>query len=467
MSLVLYNSLTRKKEVFHPIHAGKVGMYTCGPTIYDRKHIGNFRTYTTADFLVRVLKFSGYEVTHIMNFTDVGHLTGDNEGDADQGEDRLVKAAKRERKTAWDIAKMYEDIFLDDFAKMGLLPVNRYVRATDHIQEQINMIQTLEEKGFAYQISDGVYFDTQAFEEKTGSMYGQLSTLDEIKEGARVGVNSEKHHPRDFALWKKSPLGEKRDMEWESPWGIGFPGWHIECSAMSIKYLGETFDIHVGGEDLRSTHHPNEIAQSEGATSKPFVHYWLHSSFVLIDGGRMSTSLGNNYKVQDIIDRGYDPLVLRYLYMMTHYRKQLNFTWEALAAADHALRNLQETVCLWDKPTDISSVYEEQFRSAMNDDLNFSTALAVLWQMVHDAQITSAVKSATLLRFDQVLGLQLSTFVAVPFVIPEDVQDLAKERERARQKKDFALSDLLRQKIQEYGFLVEDTTDGPKIRKES
>src|SRR3989338_6062296 len=206
MSLVLYNSLTRKKEVFHPIHAGKVGMYTCGPTIYDRKHIGNFRTYTTADFVVRVLRFSGYEVTHIMNFTDVGHLAGDNEGDADQGEDRLVKAAKRERKTAWDIAKMYEDIFLDDFDKMGLLPVNRYVRATDHIQEQINMIQTLEEKGFAYQISDGVYFDTQAFEEKTGSMYGQLSTLDEIKEGARVGVNSEKHHPRDFALWKKNPL---------------------------------------------------------------------------------------------------------------------------------------------------------------------------------------------------------------------------------------------------------------------
>ncbi len=338
----IYNSLTKTVEEFLAINPPEVGMYTCGPTIYDRKHIGNFRTYTLSDLLVRALTYEGYKVTHIMNFTDVGHLTGDNEGDADTGVDRLVKAAIRERKTAWDVAKEYEKLFLDDFEKMGLLNPAKFVKATDHIKEQIDLIKKLEEKGFVYKISDGVYFDTVSYEKNTGNKYGELSNLDSIKEGARVEPNPEKKNPRDFALWKFSPVGETRDMEWESQWGIGFPGWHIECSAMSMKYLGESFDLHIGGEDLRSTHHPNEIAQSEGATGKKFVNYWVHGAFVLIDGQRMSTSKGNNYNVRDIIEKGFDPLALRYLYLGTHYKKQLNFTWVSLQAAQNVINKLRE-----------------------------------------------------------------------------------------------------------------------------
>jgi cysteinyl-tRNA synthetase len=271
--IYLTNSLTRTKEKFTSIVPEKVGFYTCGPTVYSFATIGNFRTYTTADILNRVLKYNGYDVTYIMNITDVGHLTGDNEGDADTGEDRMEKAAKREQKDIWEIAKMYTDSFLKEYKLLNLLPPQQFTKATDHIKEQISLIEDLEKKGFTYITHDGVYFDTKAFEEKTGKIYGELSTLDQIKEGARVEANPEKKNPRDFALWKFSPKNEKRQMEWESPWGVGFPGWHIECSAMSMKYLGETFDIHAGGEDLQSTHHPNEIAQSEAANSEVYLSY--------------------------------------------------------------------------------------------------------------------------------------------------------------------------------------------------
>lgn len=466
----LYNTLTRKKEPFEPLVPGKVGMYTCGPTIYDRKHIGNFRTYTTSDLLVRTLTYFGYDVSHIMNFTDVGHLTGDNEGDADTGEDRLVKAAKRERKTAWDVAKMYEEMFRDDFAKMGLLQPARYVRATDHIQEQIDMIKVLEAKGFAYVTSDGVYFDTKSYEEKTGSRYGELSTLDEIKEGARVEANPEKWNPRDFALWKKSPAGEKRDMEWESPWGIGFPGWHIECSAMSVKYLGETFDIHVGGEDLRSTHHPNEIAQSQGATGKLFVRYWVHSSFVLIDGGRMSTSQGNNYKVGDIIDKGFDPLALRYLYMTTHYKKQLNFTWDSLTATQTALDKLREQMAEYRTSaqeaiqlSDAARGFEEKFRQAISDELNFPQALSIVWEVVK-SDLSDQEKYSLLLAWDAVLGLGLDTYISKPLEIPAEILALVEARQLARSEKRFPDADRLRKEIEEKGFVLEDTSSGPVVR---
>src|SRR3989344_3926891 len=337
----IYNSLSRKIEEFQPIVPTKVGVYTCGPTVYDYLTIGNWRTYTLGDLLVRTLTFFGYQVTYVMNITDVGHLTGDNLGDADMGDDRMENSAKREGKTAWEVAAFYTNDFLESFSKPNLTQPERFSKATDHIQEQIDLVQAIEKRGFVYRIDDGVYFDTAAYE-AVGNRYGELSTLDAIKEGARVQPNPRKKNPRDFALWKFSPERSRRDMEWPSPWGKGFPGWHIECSARSMKYLGDQFDVHVGGEDLKSTHHPNEIAQSEAATGKkPFVKYWVHGAFLLVDGGRMGKSLGNAYTLADIAKRGFTPMDLKYFYFTGHWRKQLNFTWEALASAAEALGRMK------------------------------------------------------------------------------------------------------------------------------
>jgi cysteinyl-tRNA synthetase len=334
--------MSRQVEEVVPREAGKIGMYTCGPTVYSTATIGNFRTYVLADLLVRSLRYLGYEVKHVMNLTDVGHLTGDNEGDADTGEDRLEKAAKKEGKTAWDIAKGYSDEFMQHMKLMNIELPDIVCKATDHISEQIVMIEKLESKGFTYRITDGIYFDTVKFE-AMGFKYGELSNLDEIKKGARLEPNQEKKNPRDFALWKFSPTdGTKRQMEWQSPWGVGFPGWHIECSAMSTKYLGDQFDIHVGGEDLRSTHHPNEIAQAEGATGKrPFVTIWVHGAFLLVDSGRMGKSLGNAYTIADIVEKGFDHWLAILLYD-GHYRRQINFTWESLKSAASALTKLRQ-----------------------------------------------------------------------------------------------------------------------------
>ncbi len=340
----LYNSLTRKIEDFEPINPPRVGLYACGPTVYDYVTIGNWRTYALGDLLARTLQYSNYQINYIMNITDVGHLIGDNLGDADIGEDRIEEAAKRESKTAWDIAKFYADDFFKGYKKLNLFQPEKFVKATDHIQEQIELVRKIENAGFTYKISDGIYFDIRAYE-SAGNKYGELSTLDDLKKGGRVKPNLEKKDPRDFALWKFSLFEEKRQMEWDSPWGKGFPGWHIECSAMSIKYLGEQFDIHLGGEDLKSVHHPNEIAQSEAATGKkPFVKYWLHGAFLLVDGGRMGKSLGNAYTLRDIGKKGFDPMALKYFYMTGHYRKQLNFTWEVLRAADIAYQKLKNHV---------------------------------------------------------------------------------------------------------------------------
>ena len=364
--LRLYNSLSRQIEEFQPIQPPHVGMYTCGPTVYQYAHIGNFRAYMTADILVRVLKHNNYDLKFVMNITDVGHLVSD----ADSGEDKLEKSAKKEGKTAWDIAELYTDAFLKDYDALGLTRPDVLAKATDHVQEQIDLIKRLEAKGFTYIISDGVYFDTSKLAD-----YGKLSTLDQIKEGARVEINEEKRNPRDFALWKFSePKGtgpfdsaqavrgseeppgsrrgdavSRRHMEWESPWGVGFPGWHIECSAMSMKYLGETFDIHTGGVDHISIHHTNEIAQSEAATGKKFVDYWVHTAFMLVQGQKMSKSLGNTYKLSDLVGNGYLPVHLRYLYLQTHYRQEMNFTWESLEAAKTALERLTNSVAMWDK----------------------------------------------------------------------------------------------------------------------
>ena len=467
----IYNSLSRKIEEFEPfgLAQGKpftVGLYTCGPTVYDYPTIGNYRTYTLSDVLVRTLKFFGYKVKYVMNLTDVGHLTGDNTGDADTGEDRLEKGARREGKSAWDIAKFYSQDFVDSFGKLNLIPPDVLAPATEHIAEQIELAKRLEQKGLTYKISDGIYFDTAAYEKISGNKYGELSTLDQIKEGARVEPNRQKRNPRDFALWKISPKGAKRQMEWDSPWGVGFPGWHLECSAMGMKYLGEQFDIHVGGEDLRSTHHPNEVAQSQGATGKvPFVKYWVHGAFLLVDGGRMGKSLGNAYTLHDIDQKGFDPLALRYFYLTGHYRKQLSFTWEALTGAQTALNKLREAVVSLrgekerttlsaEKLTKVDD-YRRKFEVAMGDDLNTPQALAVVWEVVK-SNIPSTDKYDLIMSFDEVLGLKLSQTTGIKSQVPNNIKIQIDKREKLRQEGKYEEADRIRKEIEALGFTVQD-----------
>lgn len=464
----LYNSLARALESFEPREAGKVGMYTCGPTVYSTPTIGNFRTYALSDVLARALRQLGYHVTHVMNLTDVGHLTGDNEGDANQGEDRLEKAAKKEGKSAWDISRAYSSEFLAHMQLLNIQKPDVICKATDHIAEQIAMVQALEAKGYTYRIADGIYFDVKQFE-MMGHTYGALSTLDQIKFGARLEPNPDKRDPRDFALWKFSPAdGARRQMEWDSPWGVGFPGWHIECSAMSTKYLGPQFDIHVGGEDLRSTHHPNEIAQAEGASGKePFVKYWVHGAFLLVDGGRMGKSLGNAYTVADIVEHGFDPLALRYFYLTGHYRRQLNFTWEALKAAGAALtklRRLYQSAANEAERTVLSpekqAQYEQflaDFRARLADDLDMPGALAVTWEAAK-SNIPGRDKAELLMTFDEVLGLRLgvSDQGSVISEIPEEVQALAQQRDDYRAAKKWAEADQVRDQLAALGWTVRD-----------
>lgn len=474
MNIYLTNTLTGKKEKFVPINSPNVGVYTCGPTVYDYASIGNFRTYVLSDVLIRTLRYSGYTVRHVMNMTDVGHLTGDNSGDADVGEDRMEKAAQKEGKTAWDISKFYGEEFIKDYQKLNIVPPDNLVKATDHINEQIVLVKRLEEKGLTYKISDGIYFDTKLYEEKTGKKYGQLSTMDVIKEGARVESNPDKKNPRDFALWKFSPVETKRHMEWESPWGMGFPGWHIECSAMSMKYLGESFDIHLGGEDLRQTHHPNEIAQSEGTTGKQFVKYWIHGTHLKVDGKRMGKSLGNAYTISDIEKRGFDPLSLRYLYLTAHYRDSLNFTWESLSSSQNALENLRQQVLAARSQTTRTSLSEEKrkktddfsmkFSEAISDDLNMPRALAVLWEALK-SNIPSEDKYDLAMTIDEVLGLGLSQVKPIEFQIPGEIQKMLEERENFRKTGNFEKSDEIRKLIEEKGFKIEDSSEGTRIKK--
>ncbi len=486
--IYITNSLSRKKEKFVPLSGERVkahvGMYTCGPTVYDYAHIGNFRTYTASDILLRVLKYNGYEATFIMNVTDVGHLSGDNLGDADTGEDRLVKAAKKEGKTAWDIAKFYTNAFLGDFEKLNLVRPRLFAKATEHIQEQIDLVARLEEKSLTYKIKDGIYFDTKKFEETSGKKYGELSNLDKIKEGARVEANPEKRNPRDFALWKFSyeagrsfdsaqdDVSMKRHMEWESPWGIGFPGWHIECSAMSMKYLGESFDIHAGGEDIRQTHHPNEIAQSEGATGKRFVKYWVHTTHLKVDGKRMGKSLGNAYTISDIEKKGFDPLALRYLYLTAHYRDTLNFTWDSLTASQNALDKLREHVISLKGASNRATLslekekkvedYSKRFLESVNDDLNTPRALAVLWEAVK-SNVPSEDKYDLLMSFDEVLGLGLGQITNSKLQIPKEIENLISKREEFRGKGDYESADKIRRDLEAKGFFVKDTDKGPRV----
>ena len=457
MNLHFYNTRTRQRQVFEPIKAGRVGLYTCGPTVYWFAHIGNLRAYLFADVLRRTFELNGFDVTHIMNITDVGHLVGDG----DEGEDKLEVGSKRDGKTAWEIAEFYTQAFLKDSERLNILPATKYTNATDHIPEQIAMIEALEKNGYTYKTSDGIYFDTSKLE-SYGRLGGQKA--EEKEAGVRVEMG-EKKNTTDFALWKFSPKGEQRQMEWDSPWGIGFPGWHIECSAMSTKYLGRTFDIHTGGVDHIAVHHENELAQTRGAYDTLQANFWMHSEFLTVDGGKMSKSLGNLFTLDDLAQKGFEPLAYRYLVLGAHYCSKLNFTWEALLAAQNALHRLHSIVREWDESGDVGCAeFENDFLAAVNDDLNTPQALSLVWKLVDDKELPTKAKSRTLLFFDRILGLRLDDVIGKPLIIPAEVQALIKARDAARTKKDWKTSDTLRDEIISHGFSVMDTSEGTKVR---
>lgn len=456
----IYNTRTRQVEEFEPLSSGTVGIYSCGPTVYHYQHIGNMRAAVFADTLHRTLAYAGYEVKHVINITDVGHLTSDG----DTGEDKLEKGARREGKSVWDVAKMFTDAYFKDISSLGL-DMREYLfpRATDHIEEQISLVEKLEEKGYTYRISDGIYFDTSKFD-----TYGDFAHLDieGLKSGARVEENTEKRNITDFALWKFSPKDEARQMEWDSPWGKGFPGWHIECSAMSMKYLGETFDIHTGGIEHIPVHHTNEIAQSECATGTAFARYWMHNNHLLDSTGKMSKSGGEFLTLSSLAEKGYDPLVFRYFLMSANYRKELLFSYEALDAAQSAYGKLIE-FCKSNagKGGTADSSYMNDFKEAMYDDLNTSKALAVIWTMIKDDAVEPKNIYATLMEFDRVLSLGLEKVRREEVVITEEMRTLLAAREQARKEKNFAESDRLRDEIARQGYTVKDTADGQVLSK--
>ncbi len=448
----IFNSLTKKSEEFVSLTPGIVTMYSCGPTVYKDIHIGNFRLFTLSDVVYRALTFNGYKVRYVMNLTDVGHLVSDG----DEGEDKLEKEAEAQGKSAKEIADHAIEDFYQDSEKLNLLKPVKYTRATEYIDQQIELVKTLEKKGFTYKTSDGIYFDTSKFEK-----YGELSgvSVEDIKEGARVEINKEKKHPSDFALWKLSPTDKKRWQEWESPWGVGFPGWHLECSAMSLTELGETLDIHLGGEDLKMIHHQNEIAQSECATGKKFVNYWMHCAFLLVDSGKMSKSLGNFYTVSDIIKNNFDPIALRYFYMGAHYRSPLNFTWDALQSAQNSLKKIYDIIESYhDIPGDeLSDKYMLKFNEALDDDFNMPKALSALWELLKSS-VSDSKKVATALKMDEVLGLNISKYVG--FEIPIEIVDLARARQSYRISGIWDKADMLRRDLLAKGYVVEDLPDG-------
>ncbi|KKR39011.1 MAG: Cysteine-tRNA ligase [Parcubacteria group bacterium GW2011_GWC2_40_31] len=463
----LYNTATKQIEDFKPLNPPNVALYSCGPTVYDYTHIGHLRAYVNVDLLKRSLVYlDGFKVNHVMNITDVGHLTGDD----DTGEDKLEKGAKKKGLDIWDLVKIYTDYFFSSLSALNIKKPNNFYTATGHIKEEINLIEKLFEDGFAYETDEAVYFNTANFK-NYGALSGQK--LNEKILGARenVHVDTKKKNPADFVLWFKA-VGRFKNhiMRWPSPWGDGFPGWHIECSAISMKYLGETIDIHAGGVDHISVHHENEKAQSEAATGKPFVKYWFHSEFLMVDGRKMSKSLGNFYTIGDVKNKGFDPMALRLLYLQTHYRQTMNFTWDALEAADTAYKRLKNHILelkekTGNKKADIvASKYKQEFRDELLNDLQTPKAVAILWEVVK-ADIEPDEKLALILNFDEILGLGLDEADVVKADIPEEIIKLTKEREVAREEKNFAKSDELRQKINEKGYEIKDTEEGYKITK--
>jgi cysteinyl-tRNA synthetase len=474
----LYNTLAKKKEEFRPLHKGKVSMYTCGPTVYDFAHIGNLRAYTAADVLRRYLEYSGYEVRQIKNITDVGHLTADDVAQADTGEDKMVKAMRREKKSPEEIARFYEEAFRRDEEEMNILPAHYFPRATAHIPQMIKMIESLIEKGHAYEVHGNVFYDVTSFAD-----YGKLSgnSLENLKVGARLEEHPDKKHPWDFALWLKAP--ENHILKYDSPWSIGYPGWHIECSAMSIEYLGDTLDIHTGGEDHIFPHHEAEIAQSEGATGKKFSNFWFHNRFLLVNGQKMSKSKGNYYILRDIKEKGFNPMHLRLFYLSSHYRKQADFSWLALEQARSNFERIEEWRIKLKEIADETEIqsrvnsrldleWTKKFESAMDDDLNAPLALTNLYELITETnkKITENKLSAeiakeildTFEKINKVFGLR---FAEKEIEIPDDIKTLADARLATRNNNDFAKADELRKKIEEKGWMVEDLGDGYKLKR--
>ena len=452
--IILFNTLTREKEVFSPIKK-VVGMYTCGPTVYFFAHIGNLRTYIFEDVLKRVLYYNDLKVRHVMNLTDVGHLTGDR----DMGEDKMEKESKKEGKTAWEIADFYAKAFFKDTDRLNIIKPDIICKATEHIKEQLEMIAVLEKKGFTYKTTDGIYFDTSKVEDYTKLSHQNLEAL---KEGARIEKNDEKKNATDFALWKFSPTtGEKRQMEWPSPWGVGFPGWHLECSAMSLKYLGNHFDIHCGAVDFINLHHTNEMAQTESATGvKPWVNFWLHGEFLNLDKGRkMSKSSGDFVTLSNtLLEKGMDPLVLRFICLNTHYRKVIEWNDEMAVSSSHAFDVLKRKIAnLGEKAGKVNTEWKDKFISAINDDLNMPQALAVLNEMLK-SDLLPTNKLATALDFDKVFGLKFDSIKEEKTQeIPQEIQKLTQERKIARQNKDWGRSDEIRKQIEKKGYSVKDS----------
>lgn len=456
MKLRLYDTYSRSVREFEAIEPPNVGLYACGPTVYNYAHIGNLRTYVFEDILRRVLEFNGYRVRHVVNITDVGHLVSD----ADTGEDKMEAGSRRTGKTAWDIAELYTQAFKDDIARLNILEPTLWCRATDHINEQIADIKTIEAAGCTYATADGIYFDTS----KVGD-YGKLARLDieGLKAGARVDAG-DKRNPTDFALWKFSPPDEQRQMEWDSPWGTGFPGWHIECSAMSAKYLGNSFDIHCGGKDHIPVHHSNEIAQAQVCYDTRLANYWLHGYFLQVDSAKMAKSAGEFLRLKSLIDRDYDPVAYRYMCLNAHYRNDINFSWTILDAANSALGRLRNAFHAWPEASKVDQSYLERFTECVNDDLNTPRALAVVWDLVK-GDLDDASKKATLEHFDSVLGLQLSQWQPAMEPIPDEVLKLMQSRQEARAQKRWQDADTIRDQITALGYRIDDTADGPVAHK--
>ena len=466
--LRIYNTLSRKKEDFKAINEKDkiVNIYTCGPTVYNYPHIGNMRAYIFMDNLRRVLEYNGYKLNHVMNITDVGHMTSD----ADEGEDKMEKSAKQKNMSVYDIAKMYTKAFLSDIDKLQIQRPEHIVKATDNIKEMEEYVKQIYDNGYAYETSKGIYFDVSKL-----PTYGELSkiNLNEQKSGARVDVDPEKRNPLDFALWIKSP--EEHIMKWQSRWGLCYPGWHIECSAMSRKYLGEVFDIHTGGVDHIPIHHENEIAQSRGATGKNPAHYWMHCEFLLIDSGKMSKSLGNVYTISDLENRNIEPLAYRYFTYTSHYRNKLNFTWDSINAAKISLNRLREAYQSHNKCNDIHiddesiEKYRSKFYNALNDDINMPIALSVAWDVAKE-QIKSKDYADLLLEFDKILSLDINKNIDVENNnivenMPDDIKEIVEKRKQARNNKNFKLSDELRDLLLSKGYKVIDANEGQKIEK--
>ncbi|MFP4052604.1 MAG: cysteine--tRNA ligase [Phycisphaerae bacterium] len=464
-TLTLYNTLTRSKDQFVPIEPGKVRLYTCGPTVYNYAHIGNLRTYVFEDVLKRVMIDCGYDVEHVMNVTDVGHLTDD----ADAGEDKMEKGARREGKSVWDIAQEYWDAFRADLKHLNIYEPTVWCRATQHIQEQIEQVRLLEEKGYTYTIEgDGVYFDTGKLDD-----YGKLARLDieGLQAGARIEMSAQKRNPTDFALWKFSPSDKKRAMEWDSPWGVGFPGWHIECSAMAIRYLGERLDIHCGGIDHVMVHHTNEIAQAECALGHKWCNWWVHGEFLTMgEAGKMAKSDGEFLTLQSLIDRGYDPVAYRLFLLGAHYRQQLAFSWESLDASASAMNRLKREVlelrAHHDEGDEPIESYMVDFNRATRDDLNMPRALATMWGVLKDSAESKGRLYATLVRMDRVLGLGIAEMQETELDLTEEqIRRLLDERTEARANRDFARADAIRDELDDKGIEIMDSPEGTTWRR--